>query len=119
MVKKTCVVLLGILLLGTVLVKKSILNKKGRLTEPEYRQVTFHPEVGERILAPILEDEEILKIVRHHHERYDGGAEIDRCKGTQFDPEVASAFLRIREFTCAVVDIARPRTYGSPRLAGV
>jgi len=147
---------------GKIGVRESILNKKGRLTEPEYRHVTFHPEVGERILAPVLEDEEILKIVRHHHERYDGGgypdglsgeqtslgarilqvadafdamtserpyrkamnteaacAEIDRCKGTQFDPEVAGAFLRIGEFTCAVVDIARPRTYRALRLVDV
>ncbi|GAH16289.1 unnamed protein product, partial [marine sediment metagenome] len=46
-------------------------------------------------------------------------AEIDRCKGTQFDPEVAGAFLRIGEFTCAVVDIARPRTYRALRLVGL
>jgi putative two-component system response regulator len=31
-----------------------------------------HSVIGEHILRPAIDDEEILKIVRHHHERYNG-----------------------------------------------
>ena len=36
-----------------------------------------HPEVGERILQPIRSLSAILPIVRHHHERWDGGGYPD------------------------------------------
>jgi HD-GYP domain-containing protein (c-di-GMP phosphodiesterase class II) len=98
----------------------------------------LHSVTGERILKPIVDDGEVLKAVRHHHERYDGTgypdglkgeqipqlariiavadtfdamtserpyrkaltkevacAEVERCRGTQFDPEAADAFLEV------------------------
>ena len=97
-----------------------------------------HPELGERILAPIARLEAVRPIVRHCHERWDGkgypdalgGGDIpvesrvifvcdafhamttdrpyrrampfeDACKeledgaGSQFDPDVVAAFLRL------------------------
>src|SRR5205823_13408221 len=36
-----------------------------------------HPEVGERIVRPIQSLQSILPIVRHHHERWDGGGYPD------------------------------------------
>ena len=126
--------------IGRIGVRESVLNKPGKLTGEEYEHIKSHCEAGEHILTPVVEDEEILKVVRHHHERYDGNgypdglkgeqiplgarilavagtydamtserpyreamsgetahAEIECCKGTQFDPEVAGAFLRTRK----------------------
>jgi putative nucleotidyltransferase with HDIG domain len=123
--------------IGKIGVRESVLNKAGSLTDRELQHIQKHPETGEHILAPVTDDEEILRLVRGHHERYDGGgypdrlkdtqillaarilavsdayeamtserpyrkamsdkaasAEIERGKGTQFDPEVADAFLR-------------------------
>lgn len=123
--------------IGKLGVKESVLNKPDRLTDEEFRQIQNHSEMGEHILAPIAGDSKILKMVRNHHERYDGTGypdrlkgdqiplcariitvsdayeamtserpyrskmsdeeargEISRSKGTQFDPEVADAFLR-------------------------
>ena len=123
--------------IGKIGMRESILNKPAGLTEEEFQHVKYHPEIGERILNPIVDDEEILMMVRYHHERYDGTgypdrlsgkqmplgarilavadsydamtserpyrkamsvetacAEIERGKGTQFDPRVADAFLR-------------------------
>jgi HD-GYP domain-containing protein (c-di-GMP phosphodiesterase class II) len=40
-----------------------------------------HPEVGERILQPIRSLQAILPIVRHHHERWDGGGYPDGLVG--------------------------------------
>ena len=58
--------------IGKIGVKESILNKPGKLTDEEYKHVMSHSEIGERIISPIIEDKEILDLVRHHHERYDG-----------------------------------------------
>lgn len=58
--------------IGKIGIAESILGKPGTLNDEELHQIRHHCEKGERILIPIVEDEEILKIVRHHHERYDG-----------------------------------------------
>jgi len=58
--------------IGKIGVRESVLNKLSMLTDEEFQHIKRHPEIGEPILAPIVEDEEVLKIVRHHHERYDG-----------------------------------------------
>ncbi len=58
--------------IGKIGIPETILNKPSRLTPEEYGRVRMHCEVGERILRPIVEDEETLSIVRHHHERFDG-----------------------------------------------
>jgi putative nucleotidyltransferase with HDIG domain len=124
--------------IGKIGVRESVLNKPGSLSDEEFKHVRLHSQTGERILKPIVDDKEILKAVRHHHERYDGAgypdglkgeqipqlariiavadtfdamtsersyrkalteeeacAEVERCRGTQFDPEAADAFLEV------------------------
>lgn len=126
--------------IGKIGVKESILNKPAPLTPAEFDNVKSHPETGAHILAPVVDDQEILKVVKHHHERYDGmgypdglpgediplGArilavadtydamtsdrpyrarvpieetleEIRQAAGSQFDPVVVEAFLRVRK----------------------
>ncbi len=126
--------------IGKIGVMESVLNKPGSLTDEEFQHIQKHPEIGERILTPVADDEEILRLVRNHHEYYDGNgypdgltsgqialgarilaiadayeamtserpyrkamndkaasAEIERGKGTQFDPEIADAFLRNKD----------------------
>jgi len=68
--------------IGKIGVPEAILNKPGELTEGENRQIQAHCEIGERILKPIVDDGEVLKMVRHHHERYDGRGYPDMLKGT-------------------------------------
>lgn len=58
--------------IGKIGLKESVLNKPGKLTEGEFRHVMSHCEIGARILAPTIEDQEILDMVAHHHEHYDG-----------------------------------------------
>jgi putative two-component system response regulator len=124
--------------IGKIGVREAVLNKPGSLSDEEFEHVRLHSVTGERILKPIVDDGEILKAVRHHHERYDGTgypdglkgeqipqlariiavadtfdamtserpyrkaltkdvacAEVERCRGTQFDPEAADAFLEV------------------------
>lgn len=117
-----------------------ILDKPGKLTTEEFALVKTHPAKGEEILRPIRQLQNILPIIRHHHERIDGKgypdglkgkeipfrarilhvadsfdsmtadrpyrpspgreyaiSELKRHSGTQFDPQVVEAFLRVLE----------------------
>ncbi len=67
--------------IGKVRVPESILNKPGPLTDEEWTVMKTHPEVGEHILRPIQSLNGILPIVRHHHERWDGGGYPDELTG--------------------------------------
>lgn len=58
--------------IGKIGIPDYILNKPGRLSEEEMRQVREHPAIGKRILEPLIDDDEILAMVLHHHERWDG-----------------------------------------------
>src|SRR5690606_30239040 len=58
--------------IGKIGIPDHILNKPGRLTEDEMRQVREHPATGKRILEPLVDDADILTMVLHHHERWHG-----------------------------------------------
>ena len=124
--------------IGKIGIPDSILLKESKLSDDEYSQIKNHPTIGAHILGNATVFEDIIPIVKYHHERYDGrgypsqlaGAniplvaritavadafdamtskrtyrdslpiekvkeEIERCSGTQFDPEIAKLFLGI------------------------
>jgi putative two-component system response regulator len=67
--------------IGKIGLSEEILNKPGKLTSEEFQLVKLHPEIGERILKPLIEDKEILEMIRHHHEFYDGSGYPDGLSG--------------------------------------
>lgn len=69
--------------IGKIGLPESILQKQGRLTSEEFEQVKKHPDVSERILEPVVRDRDVLAIVRHHHERFDGKGYPDGLKGEE------------------------------------
>ncbi len=69
--------------IGKIGVKESILNKPGPLTSEEMQQVQKHPEIGERIMGPVADDEEILQIIRNHHGFFNGNGYPDALQGYQ------------------------------------
>jgi response regulator RpfG family c-di-GMP phosphodiesterase len=122
--------------LGKIGIPDAILLKPGKLTDEEYALMKGHSMYGEQIMNrfEILANE--ARIIRHHHERYDGRGypdalcgkeipvcsrvlavcdtydamatnrpyrnalvvreilnEIERCKGSQFDPDIADSFI--------------------------
>jgi diguanylate cyclase (GGDEF)-like protein len=124
--------------IGKIGIPSSILAKAGPLTPEERAVIETHPELGERILAPISRLEDVRPIVRHAHERWDGAGypdgksaedipiearvilvcdafhamttdrpyrtrmpleaairQLEENAGTQFDPTVVEAFLRL------------------------
>jgi len=67
--------------IGKIGIPETILSKPGPLTPAERKIVETHPELGEKIIAPIDRLEEVRPIVRHCHERYDGDGYPDRLSG--------------------------------------
>ena len=68
---------------GKIAVPEKILNKRGRLTDEEFVYIKQHPVAGETILKPIIELQEVARVVRHHHERYDGKGYPDGLKSLE------------------------------------
>ena len=58
--------------IGKIGVPDSILLKDSKLTDDEYSQIKQHPNIGVHILSNATIFNNILPIVEHHHERYDG-----------------------------------------------
>ncbi len=124
--------------IGKIGVPDSILLKEDRLTDDEYSEIKNHPSIGAHILSTASIFNDIIPIVKHHHEKYDGSGypgrlrgneipylarittiadsfdamtsrrtyrdslpieevitEFEKCKGTQFDPELTDVFLDI------------------------
>ena len=124
--------------IGKIGVPDSILLKEGKLSDDEYSEIKNHPNIGAHILSTASIFKDIIPIVKHHHERYDGRgypgqlvgdnipylariaavadtfdamtskrsyrdplpldyviSEFEKCKGTQFDPNIADAFIDI------------------------
>ncbi len=57
---------------GKIGIKDEVLRKPGRLTEEEFEHIKTHPEIGYRILVDLKKLGDVLPIVRHHHESWDG-----------------------------------------------
>jgi len=48
------------------------LRKQGKLTTQELNDMKRHPEIGVEIVGPVPFMAEMLPVILHHHERYDG-----------------------------------------------
>jgi len=69
--------------IGKIGLPPGLLEKPGALTLDERREMQRHAEIGERILANVATYSEIASIVRHHHERIDGGGYPDGLIGDE------------------------------------
>ncbi len=58
--------------LGKIGVEDSILTKPSSLTPEEWVQIKRHPAIGAQILEPLTFLNEVIDIIRQHHEDYDG-----------------------------------------------
>jgi HD-GYP domain-containing protein (c-di-GMP phosphodiesterase class II) len=79
--------------IGKLSIKDNILNKKGKLTEEEWEIVKRHPLIGEDILRPVILNEEMLAMVRGHHECYDGKGYPDQLSGDKVNIFAAILFV--------------------------
>ena len=67
--------------IGKIGVPLTILDKPGKLTDQEYAIVKEHPGKGARILEPINAYIDVIPMVLHHHEGYDGKGYPDGLSG--------------------------------------
>jgi putative nucleotidyltransferase with HDIG domain len=58
--------------IGKIGTSDDILLKSGKLTEKEYQEIKKHPLKGAHILAAISVFQEVVPLVKYHHERPDG-----------------------------------------------
>jgi putative two-component system response regulator len=74
--------------IGKIGVADSILHKPGPLDPIEVPQMQAHVAIGESIVRPLHSTSELLPIIRHHHERFDGTGYPDRLRGREI-PRIA------------------------------
>ncbi|MFL5840779.1 MAG: HD-GYP domain-containing protein [Thermoleophilaceae bacterium] len=67
--------------IGKLAVPDAILRAPGRLSEEQWMLMRRHPEEGVRMLSAIPFLDRGLDVVRHHHERWDGGGYPDGLRG--------------------------------------
>ena len=58
--------------IGKIGIPDSILTKESKLDDEEYSQIKEHPVIGAHILGDAEIFKDIIPIVLHHHERFDG-----------------------------------------------
>jgi diguanylate cyclase (GGDEF)-like protein len=78
--------------IGKIGIPASILMKPGPLDVDERLLIERHPELGERILAPIDQLAEVRPIVRACHERFDGSGYPDGLTGDEIPLEARIIF---------------------------
>jgi ribonuclease P protein subunit RPR2 len=96
--------------IGKVAIPDGILFKAGTLDPQEREVMQRHPVIGEEIISEIAFLEPARALVRHHHERWDGGGYPDGLAGTEI-PLVARVF--------ALADALDALTSDRPYRAGV
>jgi putative two-component system response regulator len=67
--------------IGKICVPDAILNKPGPLTREEYEVMKQHPEHGAQIVQPLEALQEVIPLIRWHHERLDGRGYPDGLSG--------------------------------------
>ncbi|MCI8617367.1 MAG: HD domain-containing protein [Clostridia bacterium] len=67
--------------IGKIGVPDDILKKNAKLTDDEYSEIKNHPSIGAHILSSATIFKDIIPIVKHHHEKYDGTGYPGRLAG--------------------------------------
>ena len=66
---------------GKIGIPDTILQKDSKLTDDEYSQIKNHTSIGAHILSTATIFQDIIPIVKHHHEKYDGTGYPGQLKG--------------------------------------
>ena len=98
--------------IGKVGVPDAVLHKPGPLVEAEVELIKGHSVWGADLVGRIPGLEDVARIVRHHHERYDGEGYPDRLAGR--DIPLASRILTVADAYVAMTE-DRPYRRARPR----
>jgi diguanylate cyclase (GGDEF)-like protein/putative nucleotidyltransferase with HDIG domain len=97
--------------IGKVGIPDDILLKQGRLSPDELEIIRRHPEISTYILAELELPSMVKEMVRHHHERIDGGGYPDALAGE--DIPLAARVLAVADALDAMTT-DRPYRYARP-----
>lgn len=81
--------------IGKIGLSEKIINKKGYPTKKEWKEIKKHPIKGCEILSSIKIFEEVVPIIRAHHERPDGEGYPDNLKGDEI--HLLSKILKVAD----------------------
>jgi len=95
--------------IGKIHVPEGLLQKPTLLTSDEFEKIKSHATWGAKILE-VLKEKGLARIVRHHHERYDGQGYPDHLMGEEI-PLGARILAVAESFHCMV----RGSSYRAPR----
>ena len=96
--------------LGKAVMPQDIINKPGKLTDEEFTIIKSHPVRGyEMLLDSGVDNERVLDVARHHHERIDG-------KG--YPDQLAADKISLIARMSAVCDVYDAVTSDRPYKAG-
>ena len=82
--------------LGTAFITDAILYKEEKLSDDEKRLLASHPLMSMKILHKMEALEDAARLIRHHHERFNGTGYPDRLKGD--DIPLGSGIIGIADF---------------------
>lgn len=91
--------------IGKIGINEEILNKKGRLDDVEYNEIKKHTIIGENILGNVDFLQDLLPMIRGHHEKYDG---------TGYPDHKSAADISIEERIIAIADVFDALTSSRP-----
>jgi putative nucleotidyltransferase with HDIG domain len=75
--------------IGKLRVPDAILSKPSALSAEEYELIKRHPEDGAAIIEHLGRLRDAVSIIRHHHERWDGGGYPNGLAGEAIPPEAS------------------------------
>lgn len=89
--------------IGKIGIPNEILNKQSGLSDHEWEFMKKHPEIGERIVAPVPGFAPVAKAIRHEHERWDGAGYPDGIGGDEI-PLASRVVLVCDAFHAMITD---------------
>ncbi len=103
---------LGALLhdVGKLSIPDRVLTKPAPLNELEWEAMRRHAALGERLLARIVQQADVLAVVRSHHERWDGRGYPDGKRAEEIP--LAARVVAVADAFQAMIE---PRPYREPR----
>ncbi|MGB1867896.1 MAG: HD-GYP domain-containing protein [Porticoccaceae bacterium] len=94
---------------GKLLLPDSLLRKVGSLNTDEQQETRRHTALGLQAVASTTLPEEVLQVIRHHHERFDGSGYPDQLRGAEIP-----LFARIAGIVDCYDAMTSPRYYATP-----
>ena len=96
---------------GKIVIDPAIVNKPDKLNEDEYRYVMTHAVVGPNLVKPFV-NKEVVEIISHHHDHYDGSGLDQEVTGKDI-PLGARILTVVDAFDAMISD--RPYRNALPR----